>query len=241
MNFTDAETVRTPRSWRRSVGWLTVAGAVLAICAVARYGRQLPEAKAESPLAKLTAKSAAKTTKTKKPSAKTSGEPPAEVPATAALKIMATVNGQQITRNELAQECLLHFGEEVLESVINKRLISEECRQRNIAVTHDEVKEEIDRMAARFALPTEQLLTMLREERHITPDQYAKEIIWPTVALRKLAANRLVVSEKDIAEAYDMLYGPAVQVRLIACPTAPKAEEARARAIADPEDFGNLA
>ncbi|HEX5446739.1 MAG TPA: peptidylprolyl isomerase [Pirellulales bacterium] len=241
MNFTDADPVPTPRCWRRRLGWLTVAAAVLAICAVARYGRQTPIAKAQSPLKKLTARPAAKTTKTKKTPSKTAEEPPAEAPAAASLKIMATVNGQQITRNELAQECLLHFGEEVLESVINKRLISEECRKRNIAVTHDEVKEEIDRMAARFALPTEQLLTMLREERHITPDQYAKEIIWPTVALRKLAADRLKVSEKDLQEAYDMLYGPAVQVRLIACPTAQKAEEARARAIADPEDFGNIA
>lgn len=240
MNSIDADaTFPNPRPWRR-LGWLSVA-AVLAICAVARYGWQLTSAKAESPLAKLTAKSTAKVAKTKKPSTQSGDELPAELPAMASLKIMATVNGQQITRNELAQECLLHFGEEVLESVINKRLISEECRKRNIAVTHDEVKEEIDRMAARFALPTDQLLTMLKEERHITPDQYAKEIIWPTVALRKLAADRLVVTKKDIAEAYAMLYGPAVQVRLIACPTPEKAEEVRAEVIADPENFGNVA
>lgn len=242
MNPIDADaSFPNPRPWRRRLGWLSVAAAVLAICALARYGWQLTSAQAESPLKKLTAKSALKDSKAKKTAAKSADEPPAELPAMASLKIMATVNGQQITRNELAQECLLHFGEEVLESVINKRLISEECRKRNIAVTHDEVKEEIDRMAARFALPTDQLLTMLKEERHITPDQYAKEIIWPTVALRKLAADRLVVSKKDIDEAYAMLYGPAVHVRLIACPTPQKAEEVREQVIADPENFGNVA
>ena len=246
MNLIDIDATfpppRPPRAWRRRLGWLSVAVAVVAICVAVRIGWEQASARAELPFKNPIAKTSGKTAKKHKSPEKTDGHSPdAELPPAASLKIMATVNGQQITRNELAQECLLHFGEEVLESVINKRLISEECRKRNIAVTHDEVKEEIDRMAARFALPTDQLLTMLREERHITPDQYAKEIIWPTVALRKLAADRLVVTKKDISEAYAMLYGPAVQVRLIACPTAQKAEEARARAIADPEDFGNLA
>lgn len=229
-------------NWRRRLGWLTVAAAVLAICAVARSMRNATPAKAESPIKLLAAKATGKTTNAKKETANPADESPrAELPPTATLKVVATVNGEQIARSDLAKECLLHFGEEVLESVINKRLISEECRKQNIAVTHDEVKEEMDRMAARFGLPTEQLLTMLKQERHISPDQYAKEIIWPTVALRKLAADRLKVTQKDLQEAYDMLYGPAVQVRLIACPTAQKAEEARARAVADPDDFGNLA
>ncbi|HEV3338760.1 MAG TPA: peptidylprolyl isomerase [Pirellulales bacterium] len=216
---------------------LAGAAATVGLALLIRNAWQTPSAKAEFPLKRLAANTKSK--KTERPAAE--GAAVEAVVQPQQLAVMALVNGEKIERAELAREALRHFGEEVLESIINKRLISAECTRRNIAVTQPEVKEEMDRMAQRFGMPTDQLLTMLREERHITPEQYAKEIIWPTVALRKLAGNRLRVSEKDFKEAFDMLYGEAVQARLIACATAREAEKLRAQALANPEEFGNLA
>ncbi|HVA47801.1 MAG TPA: peptidylprolyl isomerase [Pirellulales bacterium] len=216
------------------VGVLTTVGIALLI----RHGWPAPAAKAELPFKRTAAKSTPK----KKPKSEVEPEaPPAELPLPENLTVMAIVNGERIERPELARECLRHYGEDVLETIINKRLIAAECQRRNIPVTNQEVKEEMDRMAARFGLATEQLLKMLKEERHITSQQYAKEILWPTVALRKLANDRLKVTEKDFQEAYDMLYGPAIQTRLIACATLADAERIRALAVANPDDFGNLA
>jgi parvulin-like peptidyl-prolyl isomerase len=56
-----------------------------------------------------------------------------------------------------------------------------------------------------------------------------------------LANDRLKVSQKDFDEAFDMLYGEAMQTRLIACATATEAEKVRKLATANPDDFGNLA
>ncbi|HND54000.1 MAG TPA: hypothetical protein PLV92_16430, partial [Pirellulaceae bacterium] len=39
------------------------------------------------------------------------------------LKVMAVVNGEQITRQDLAREAVLRYGQEVLESMVNKHLI----------------------------------------------------------------------------------------------------------------------
>ena len=39
------------------------------------------------------------------------------------LQIMAVVNGEQITRTELGRECIRRYGEEVLESMVNRQLI----------------------------------------------------------------------------------------------------------------------
>ena len=50
-----------------------------------------------------------------------------------------------ITREELAQECRLHYGKQVLEAMINKHLIVQECQRRNITVTRGEVDAEIER------------------------------------------------------------------------------------------------
>ena len=83
------------------------------------------------------------------------------------------------------------FGKEVLEGLVNKRLIMHHCRNRNIEVTDAEVDAEIDRMAKRFKIGREQWLQMLERERGITAEQYKRDILWPTLALRKCAADQL--------------------------------------------------
>lgn len=241
MDQTDATPpVSRARLWRARLGGFAAAVALVAVCAFIRSQWGPDAAKAQQAGVRSRAKVANRPAPRPRPESE-AAEPTPELPSPKTLTVMAIVNGQQVTRQELADECLLHFGEEVLESIINKRLITEECQRRNIPITQDEVRQEMDRMAQRFGLPTDQLLMMLKKERHITPEQYAKEIIWPTVALRKLATNELKVSAKDKQEAWDMLYGPSVQLRLIACESARKAEQVRKEALADPDNFGNIA
>ena len=216
-------------------GWL--AGGLTALAVFQAFAWP-PPIGAESPVLKIFGK---KTDKSAKPAAK---QPSVQDPIIAEPDkplIVARVNGQDISRNDLGRECLAHFGEEVLETLVNKELIAAHCKLKNIAVTPQEVQDEINRMAERFGLPKSQLLKMLKEERGISPAQYANEIIWPTVALRKLAADRLTVSEQELQEAWDMLYGPAVQTRLIACKDPLQAEQVWKMALARPEDFGDLA
>ncbi len=99
--------------------------------------------------------------------------------------IVATVNTQRITREDLARECRRRHGNEVLECMVNKHLIAEECRRRGITVTRAEVDAEIERMVKRFNIPVEQWLKLLKQERNITPAQYANDCIWPTLALKE--------------------------------------------------------
>ncbi len=151
------------------------------------------------------------------------------------------MNGYKITREILAQECLTHYGEDVLEQMINKLLIVDECRRRNITVSRDEVDSEIERMAARFGIPVDQWLKLLKQERGINADQYADDIIWPTLALRRLAGERLQVSNEELAREYEIQYGPQVKARLIACKDEEKAKKLHKMAAAKPDEFGNLA
>lgn len=155
--------------------------------------------------------------------------------------IVALVNGQTIMRDELAKECLRLYGEEVLESITNRKLIDGYCRQQGISVTDQEIDEEIDRLARKFSLPTDQYLKMLEKERGIKPMQYGKDVIWPTLALRKLAAPKLTVSKQELAEAYDSQFGPAVKARMIVLDDEKQAREVLAKAVAKPGEFGVLA
>lgn len=156
-------------------------------------------------------------------------------------QLAAIVNGQQVTREELARECLRRYSEEVLENLIHKHLIWNACQQRGITITEKDVEDEVNRMAQKFGLSTDHWLTMLEKERDINPNQYRREIIWPTLALRRLAADQIVVTPEELRQAFESEYGVKVKVRLISVSSRQKAERVRQLALADPEKFGDLA
>jgi len=168
--------------------------------------------------------------------------PAKAAPSTASQqKIVAVVNGESISRDALGQACIVRYGKQVLESLVNRYLIDHACRRRKIVISDEDITAEIDRMARRFRLDRQQWLTMLKKERGIDPEQYARDIIWPTLALRRLAAERLTVTPAEIREAYESQYGPAVKARLIAVDDIHLARQIHARLVARPDDFVKLA
>jgi parvulin-like peptidyl-prolyl isomerase len=169
----------------------------------------------------------------------TSGIP--AVRDTKKLTVMAVVNGEQITRQELAHECMRRFGEEVLETILNKHLILDACQKRNITITNQDVQTEIAYVAQKFNLSTDAYMSMLQRERGITPDKYAKDMIWPTLALRALAADQIKVTREEVNRALESELGPKVKVRMISTLDPEKAKQIRAQAMANPDDFGQLA
>lgn len=224
----------------RRIRWKWIVGATVAVavCLAIKQVNGPEQASAKNPFAKpkveSPARSAEAATGNRQASATSTGEANPE--------LMATVNGEQISRNELAARCIRYFGKEVLTSLINKQLIVQYCKDNKIVIKNEDVTKEIERMAETFKLPTSQYLNMLKEERHISPTQYANEIIWPNLALRRMAAaSDMQVSEKELAEAYETEYGPAVSVRLIACDDLKKAEDLHQKATANPKDFPRLA
>ncbi len=110
-----------------------------------------------------------------------------------------------------------------------------------ITISRREVEDEINQMAKSFNLPREQWMKLLMQERGIKPEQYADDIIWPSLALRKLAGERLQVTQKELTEAFEMEYGAAVKARLIVCTTAENARKIQSLAAANPAGFGDLA
>ncbi len=155
--------------------------------------------------------------------------------------VMAIVNGQDISRQALTDACMQQFGKEVLESLVNKRLILSHCEKRSIKITPADIEAEIDRMAARFKLGREQWFDLLQQERDITPEEYARDIVWPTLALRKLAASEVEPTAAEVQIAMEKQFGEKIQARLIAISTREKADKIHAELVADPENFARLA
>ncbi|MGA2061484.1 MAG: peptidylprolyl isomerase [Thermoguttaceae bacterium] len=247
-------------SWKKWLGIITTATVVVGFCVLIRHIGGGPEKAAATPPQKsqsqqATVSTVSNTRQDSPASAATAGATTAQVKTspqakTSSIKdnskapppeIVADVNGRRITREDLAQQCLVHCGKEILEQMIHKQLIVGECRRRNITITRKEIDAEIEHMAARFGIPVDQWFKLLKQERDITPDQYADDIIWPMLALRRLAGDKLQVSKDELVKEFEIQYGPAVKARLISCKEEGKAKKLREMAMAKPEDFGNLA
>lgn len=155
--------------------------------------------------------------------------------------VMAVVNGQDIRREALAAACVDRYGKEVLEGLVNKRLIEHYCRNRGVAVTDEEIDAEIDRTAEHWKIGRAQYLDMLEKERGVNEAQYKRDILWPMLALRKLAADELEVGEEQIQAAYESQFGEAVKARLIVVATRDQAEQLHRQLVAQPDEFARLA
>ncbi|NDC62402.1 MAG: peptidylprolyl isomerase [Planctomycetia bacterium] len=153
----------------------------------------------------------------------------------------AMVNGSEISQGELAAECLSRHGAAVTEMLVNRRIIEQACVRQGVVVTPQDVDADIDAMARRFNLPRDKWIELIQQERGVTPKQYADEIVWPMIALRRLAHAGIEPGEADIVQAFENQFGPAVKARIVVVRSRAEAEQVRAAAIASPDDFGAIA
>lgn len=169
---------------------------------------------------------------------------PAATPAggqTVPTTVLARVNDYNIIWREVADECVARYGRDVLENIINRTIIQQACARRNITVTNAEVISEVRRIAAKFNLTPENWYQMLQAERGITPVQYHRDIIWPMLALKKIAGTKIQISEKELRHGFEKHYGPRVKAKMIMFDNQRRAAEVHAELLRHPEDFERLA
>lgn len=155
--------------------------------------------------------------------------------------VVARVGKESISYDAVAEECYKRHGKEVLDDLIHRLVIQQACEAQQITVTDQEVSAEIEKIAKRFNLDVSQWLTMLQAERNITPTQYRTSVIWPMVALRKLAGEQVDLSEEDVKKAFIREYGPRVKARVIMLDNMRRANEVWDEATRNPDDFEKLA
>lgn len=155
--------------------------------------------------------------------------------------VVASVNADPITADQLSQESVRRYGVDMLDNMINRHLILQACTEAGIEITNADVSAEIHRIAQKFSLPLDQYLKLLQDERDITPDQYAREVVWPMMALRRLVHDQVQVTDEEFNQAFIARYGESVKCRMIMVSDRAQAEQLHARAIANPETFGALA
>jgi foldase protein PrsA len=138
---------------------------------------------------------------------------------------IAIVNGQTISRQQLADECVARKGKEILETLINRQLVEQALKAKKMEVTAADIDGEIDSVAGRFGIGREAWLRTLDKERGISPLQYARDIIYPALALRKLCTGRVEVTPDDLKKAFEAQYGDKLRARIIMVDKLSKAQD----------------
>jgi parvulin-like peptidyl-prolyl isomerase len=216
--------------WLKRLSWALGAVAVIALIVALRHFDN-ESAQAQTPAARTASRA--------------SNVAPGQGAAKAAVldpkSVVAVVNGEQITQEQLAFECRRRFGPDVLKGMITTYLVQQECTQRGIRVTEKQVDAEIARVADSFGLSPTHWVTLLETERDLPEAKYRREMIWPQLALQQLARDRTDVSDAEVRELFETIYGAKIKTRVIVTTTRAKAEQLLQIVLQNPDVFGQVA
>lgn len=154
---------------------------------------------------------------------------------------VARVGKAEVTYEMLAAECISRHGKEVLDDLINRMVIQQACEEAGIEVTEDEVTAEVSRIAKKFNLEPSAWYQMLQSERNISQAQYRQSVVWPMLALKKLAGEQIDITEEEIEQAFVRNYGPRVKARMIMIDNLRRAQECWNKCSEDPDNFEKFA
>lgn len=158
-------------------------------------------------------------------------------PARYMARITSGKNVVMVSYDEVAHECMLRHGSEVLDNIINRKIIESACENANIQISETEVDQEIVKIAKKFNMSVSEWYNMLQAERNVTKAQYRRDIIWPMLSLRKLAGEDIKITKTELNQAFQKNYGPRVKARIIVQDNQRRAAEAWEMVNNNPANF----
>jgi parvulin-like peptidyl-prolyl isomerase len=131
--------------------------------------------------------------------------------------VLAVVNNETITRQDLGEELIARFGKAQLELLINRRIIQQAAEKAHITVTDEEVTADLRDVMKLGQFRTEKEFEehFLKKEKNCTLYEYKEDVVKPGLIMKKLAGQRLNVTEDEIRKAFDAKFGERIQCRII--------------------------
>lgn len=157
-------------------------------------------------------------------------------------EVVARVNGEPITKDELYDMMYQYVGRQALDELILIRLVEQEAAARGVTVPDEDVDAEVESIAAQMG-GMEQLQFVLAQQG-ATMEQL-KEEIHRTLLIRALLAPEIEVTDEEVRQFFEenpdlFAQQEMVRARHILVPTKEQAEELRQQLL-DGADFAELA
>ena len=136
--------------------------------------------------------------------------------------VVATINGQSISLQQLTDECYQRHAKEVVDGEINRLVLQQELRKRGKTVTDADIDEEIRRAADAYGYlkpdgtpDVDAWLKAVTETDKVSVDLYVRDAVWPSVALKLLVNEKIEVTKEDLEKGFAANYGERVEVLAI--------------------------
>jgi parvulin-like peptidyl-prolyl isomerase len=140
-------------------------------------------------------------------------------------RVVAYIYGKiPITREELGEYLIARLGTERLENMVNRRIIEEACRAKNIDVTAAEIEADFAETLKGIGPGTtaKRFEDTVLKPNHHTLYEWKEDAVRPRLLLTKLSRARVQVTEEDLQKAFEAHYGEKVDCRIIMWPPAEK-------------------
>jgi parvulin-like peptidyl-prolyl isomerase len=164
--------------------------------------------------------------------------------------VAALVSNRPITLAQLADECILRHGAEVLDGEINRKILQQELNRKRQVVDKPDIDAEIARAADSFGYTkqdgtpdVERWLKQITEQEGATVELYTFDAVWPSVALKKLVGEKVAVTQDDLQKGFESNYGERVEVLAVVLSDQRQAQKVWEMARNNPTDafFADLA
>jgi len=156
--------------------------------------------------------------------------------------VVAVVNGEELSRDKLADLLIDMYGNEGLGLLIRRTLVKQESSKRNVTVTEEEVTERIEALVEgqikqqmkKSGLKDEEALKRELEKAKLTLDQYRKNIqkkfkltkgqVEAEILAEKIIKQTIKITDEELREAYEEQLGEKILARQIVLRTLRDAE-----------------
>jgi len=158
-------------------------------------------------------------------------------------QVVAVVNGQELSRDILADLLIKTYGREGLEQLIRRTLVKQEAKRSNVKVTEEEIKKRIDelvqgevkRQINKSGMKDEKEFVKELEKAGVTMEQYRGEIIHAfrltkeqveaELLAEKIIMKTVKLTDDELREAYEDQYGEKIIASQIVLSSMREAEK----------------
>jgi parvulin-like peptidyl-prolyl isomerase len=152
-------------------------------------------------------------------------EPPAPSPEYTK-RVVAYVNeNQAITREDLGEYLIARQGAEKLELLVNKFIIDQACKERNISISELEIEHALNEDLSSLQVSAKEFTEKILKSYKKNIFEWKEDVIRPKLQLTALVRDHVTYTEQDVRDAFEAYYGEKIDCRII---LYPKNEEARA-------------
>jgi parvulin-like peptidyl-prolyl isomerase len=131
------------------------------------------------------------------------------------LHVVATVNGQPIARDRLADELIESGGPQQLDLMINRLIVEQMCKEAKIEVSDKEVDKDIENTLTKMRMKRKEFVDTVLARQGISFAQYRRDRVWPKLAMVKLVKDRVKVTDEDVRKGFEASFGKKVETRML--------------------------